>query len=193
MPITSNIVAILGRARQEGYESVRDRMLAVVRPAMDRFRIERLAPLYLELFQRRMQATETRLAPAVKRLAHIFASDEDLPLALRVRQWCLGNGVEFMAVVSFNALRSRPALFDFLAGHSIKPSLIFDEEAAHAETRRLRGAQLVVVSSSTERALGARIRTWAGVLGIVLMTQGEFLYRFDPAALLGRNDSPSIA
>ncbi|MCA3242665.1 MAG: hypothetical protein ING89_15335 [Rubrivivax sp.] len=177
VPGTDRLLSILDEVRETGYEPVRSRLLASARPGLDRFRLERLGARYVELFRASGRAAAAHVPASLNRLAHCMGEDEDLGLALRIHQWCLEQGVEFLAIASFKSLQSRKKLFSFLAERQIKPSVVFDAQATAAETQRLRGADLVVMSSAAERGFGLRVREWADALRVPVWSQGEFLYR----------------
>lgn len=176
--LTEDIVDILIRAREEGYSTVRERMLGAVRPSLGRFRLERIGATYVDIFEqgRRPRAlAEVALPP---RVAHVFGLDEDLGLSAQIQAVCREAGSEFMAITSLQSLVSRKSLFGFLGDSGLKPSIVIEADAVADDTRRLRGAQLVVQSSSGQRDLGAQVRQWCLARGVSLMSQGEFLYRF---------------
>lgn len=177
VPTTDRIVEILGQVRDEGYAPVKQRMLAAVQPALDAYRIERLGSLYADLLSRDRRAGQAQARP-IRRLAHVFGPDEDLDLALKIRDHCRDQGIEFVAMTSARTLAARKSLFGFLARHRIKPSIVADEEAQPTDSRRLRGADVVVLASSTAQDLGSQVQAWCRARGVPLLSQGAFLYRF---------------
>ncbi len=177
VPLAERICEILNEAREQGYALVRDRMLAPVKPALARFRIERIGSSYVELFSHRPKALQATAFERPTRIAHVFGADEDLDLALEIRQACTASGIEFLAITSLGELTRRKSLFPFFAEHSIKPSVVVEADAAAVDTRRLRGAQIVVQASSGERGFGAMVRQWCDQRQVPMMSQGGFLYR----------------
>ncbi len=179
-PDASRITDILEQSRREGYSVVRQRMLDSVRPALQTYRIERVCDRYIALFSGPAWGA-TAPGTTVRRVAHVFSDDEDVDLALRIRGVCLSRGIEFLAITGLRSLTARKSLFGALARHGIKPSIVLDDDAPASDTRRLRGADLVVMASSVERELGKQIHEWCHERGgVPILSQGAFLYRFRP-------------
>lgn len=178
VPDAARIVDILEQARREGYAAVRQRMLDSARPALQPFRIERVGDRYVALLTG-AASSATAPATALRRVAHVFGDDEDVDLAMQIREVCLSRGIEFVAIAGLRELTARKSLFGSLAKHGIKPSIVTDDDAPASETRRLRGADLVVMASSADRALGKQVHDWCRERGNVpVISQGAFLYRF---------------
>ena len=187
IPLTDNIASILDEVREGGYEPVRERMLRTVQPALDRFRIERIGSLYVDLFRRSAPRAAPGFPSDLRRVAQFIGPDDDLALTLEICRWCRASGIEFLIIISYRALRSRNAMFAFLADNNLKPSVVFDANLGAAETRRLRGAQIVVTSSDSSKHTALFVRRWAARLAVPVMSQGEFPL---PAATGGPALSP---
>ena len=167
---------VFADVRREGYSAVRERLLAGVWPALEPFGMGRIGARYAERLRAGMDAARRR-PRAVRRLAHVFGLDEDLGLALDIREACRAAGIDFIAIAGLQALQRRPALATFFGHHGIKPSVVCEEEAAADDARRLRGADLVVQATAPASPLGSLLQGWRAARGVPVMSQGEYLYR----------------
>lgn len=189
IPWFTDLKKILAEVEETGYQNVRQRMLAAMLPYQTRCRIEKTAAAWESVLDESYANNTTE--SLLKRVLHVYGSDEDLEASVDVKNYCINQDVEFFAISSVSVLRARKNMLMFLGAHRIKLGMVLDDNNVMVDMVGLYDSDLVIMNSIGGSDIEVTMRRFAREKGVRILSQAEFRYlsKFNARKRIGRSPS----